>query len=764
MSIDIKQELLRHPAAYPRTAPLNTNQTQSSSSELEGLTEDGVRLPASIALESGLPTLADVQATLLKIAAPKHLGSAEAGGVATPYFSFEAGEPENFTASQHAEFVREFSTDVAELKLRINRLKLRVAKIALRGSAYRESSFRRDEVNDPLEIRSSQAWQAYAKGFESDEHRSQFVADYNSIVPSLYRTESSHLLSSHDAGLIYEVYSSMRHDKEGPSKDETAAIRPVFARLVEIGQQLRDIEEAPLLFSLSDEKDDHQGALRESWRRYRELARELAALEEHGNWCCPSYGESLKPQRGLAQHSEPFKTDYQRYQNTVVWSVERKAHRVFFRDTISKENASSMLFPNGLAAMEAVFLLIAEDLNRKPRGRTPQDKLTVLSASDLYVEVGASIFAFCQRTNLNQQKIPSYDTDALIGAIKKELPCAVFLEPLANSYGMRVTEVSRVLEALSDHDWENEASDAYRADERLMYLVIDSTTLGPQALWKQCKLDKLPHFVRVVNIESLIKYGEDGQDLTSAAVVTISGQSANFDLEYIRSRRGFMPSEQMARRIDFSVDRDAIERRLARHSRNTGLISRRLDDHAAKTVGFIDRPQHPLLAEHPDYEALARESSGFGGLVSVGLRYSLLNDYRELQGVSPHTWDDRPMDRTGKERIAKAYSILVTLLAGEVGLDLVLGTSFGFNTTRLAVYERQRNDNEQPLANGYQSIPYVRIAPGVETVKDAVLTAAVLKRADEIFSTAIRARQVGQLSELLVKGGARLTSGRDASH
>jgi cystathionine beta-lyase/cystathionine gamma-synthase len=414
-----------------------------------------------------------------------------------------------------------------------------------------------------------------------------------------------------------------------------------------------------------------------------------------------------------------------------------------------------MLFPNGLGALEAVFQLIAHDLDS---GRRPESKPIVLSGKDLYVEVKNSILAFCSRSQLDHKEILAYDTDTLISAIKEDSPCAVFLEPVANSYDLRVTEVGRVIEALREWDWRRDARYTSPRQDRYIYLVIDSTTLGPQALWKRCTLENLPPFVRVVNIESLIKYGEDGQDLTGAAVVTLAGRYPGAGFKNIRSRRGFMPSEPAARRVDFSIDRQALDRRLARHSRNTDIVARSLDKHAVAEGGFLDRPCHPLLAEHPDHEAFASEAGGSGSLLSVGFRYSLLKDYRELYGEPPSEWQGRPMAVSDKERIAKAYSTLVTQLAGDIGLDLLLGTSFGFNTSRIAVYTRQLVNDEHALAKGHREAPYLRVASGTETIKDAVLVAAVLKRADEIFSEAIRTRKVGELSDAILKRKAHLVS------
>ena len=274
--------------------------------------------------------------------------------------------------------------------------------------------------------------------------------------------------------------------------------------------------------------------------------------------------------------------------------------------------------------------------------------------------------------------------------------------------------------------------------------------MGSLALWKNRKLEQLPRFVRVINIESLIKFGEDGQDVTTAGLVTILGEYADHELDMIRRRRGFMPIEQIARRVDFSMDREGLEGRMQRHSRNTEVIAEALNQHTARNTGLLQQPSHPLLTSHPDHEKYRGETRGAGGLLNVGFDESSLFDYRELFGDPPHTWQGQKMQRSDRERISKAFSLLVTKLAGAVGLDLIRGTSFGFNTSRIAVYEYSKETEgevEYDLRNGR----YLRIAPGTETIKDTILLAAVLKRADEIFGEALRKRRIEELCELLFR-------------
>ena len=412
--------------------------------------ELGVPLPRRLGIESGLPSHNEVQGTLSRLAGRIELTAKPKNSDGdSARILFEAGESELYTEKQHELFLSEFASEVDEVALRINRLKLRIATVILRAGYFKEDStpFDRDH---PLENLSSQTYTCKTDGITSEEERAILVRDFNRVIPEQFRISDNPLLSGHDAELMYRVAGAMRFYREPSSSEEIEVAQLLLERVTRIGRQLKEIEQSPLLFSLADAKNDHQEVVRSCWSGYREIIKQMAALEEYGNWCSPGYGESLKPQRGRSQHVEPFKTDYQRWHTPLVQDLDRTAHKVFFRETTYNERGASFLFSSGMAAFEAVFQLIAEDQEalRRLKKATPRIP-EILSTKGLYFEAKDSITSFCERSGIPHREICPATTKEIIKTIVKNRPHAVFLEPLANSYGAQVTEVGKIISALT---------------------------------------------------------------------------------------------------------------------------------------------------------------------------------------------------------------------------------------------------------------------------------------------------------------------------
>lgn len=143
---------------------------------------------------------------------------------------------------------------------------------------------------------------------------------------------------------------------------------------------------------------------------------------------------------------------------------------------------------------------------------------------------------------------------------------------------------------------------------------------------------------------------------------------------------------------------------------------------------------------------------GQGALMSLEIDWKFFQTYQERVLDERETSLGKPVNKweflVRIRDVAKAYIQLVYFLLEQAGVDVASGTSYGFNTTRLAVYERSNLQEASPY---YRGSPYVRVSVGTENAKDAYFIAHALRRANHIFTNAIREHRLLHLTTSLLK-------------
>ena len=246
------------------------------------------------------------------------------------------------------------------------------------------------------------------------------------------------------------------------------------------------------------------------------------------------------------------------------------------------------------------------------------------------------------------------DTTGLLEAIDAFSPSAVFLDSLSNTKWMPVPDLKRVAERLRDTD---------------TYLIVDNTGLSvgcqPFAIADPS--------VRLVVFESLLKYAQLGLDRVNAGIIIARPDDAEI-LDGYREHLGTNIPDVAALALP-RPNRGSLERRLARLQRNALFLAQRLDQLAPQATII-----YPGLCSHPCARGVT-DLAFSGGCLSIILG---------ADGCSP--------------RRESALIRAAVTEAADHGVQLLAGSSFGFDTTRIYL----------TAATADYGDPFVRIAAGIE--------------------------------------------------
>ncbi|MCB0338128.1 MAG: hypothetical protein KDD53_00925 [Bdellovibrionales bacterium] len=739
---------------------------QATTTQPDDLTETllvASTLPARPnALNSGLPSLSDINNTISRLALPITLAPKSPSSWRRSC-NFQGEQVVFLSEGEYQQYQREFAQDVSELHLRVQRLKIKIGTELLRGIHHLERP-NDAPYNWGDEFPSRQAWSKALSLSRDDSDFSQdetddLIAKYNALVPEAHRLIHREHIASLDGNLISETLGAAIYYPDPLPESARGPIEAIFERTKQLEKRLVEMKSMPLLFAPQSREQSHEAELKEIRLEYRALLKEYSGLIEAQSWHSPTYGASLSEQRGPRQSSEPFRSDYQRFKMPELVELQRELHRALFRRTEYHEHTSSFLFNGGMAAFEATFRLIERDLEQQSRfsGGRPQ-KPVVLAANDLYFEVDRSLRDFTGAHFTTPQLFDPHDIDGLIKLIKAKLPNAVCLNSLSNHFRMDVTEITSLLAKLADWEPDKRTTSRLYANgrsslsKRTINIVIDNTTAGVLAKWKNFNFGDLPKFIRVISIESLVKFAQDGLELAPAGLMTISGEYSDSEIKSIQSRRGYSPPENTVRKLAFFSDARSYERRMHRHSRNSKFLSGELTTEISES-GFISDVIHPFLSKHSDRRSARVELEDGGGLFNIEFNFEALKGYRERIEWSGRTSYKDPVSphQFGKEceLLAQAFQACLVSLAREADVNLHLGTSFGFDTTRVAVYEHRLEEAVEP-EYGYRRRPYLRVSPGTENIKEMRLLANLFKRTAKLFTTAMQEQRLFELRDRIL--------------
>ena len=390
--------------------------------------------------------------------------------------------------------------------------------------------------------------------------------------------------------------------------------------------------------ALLDELAAEKASLADLLRVERALT---AALVGAADWQSPSFVHSLIPSAGR-QHGRirPHWNDYKRDRHL---DAEHYEHDYIHALVDGPRELQALLTSCGMAAFTTVLSFL--QLEGKLDG-------PVLAGAGLYHENRLLL----ERMLPGRLRfVDEADTESLLRAVDEYRPSALFLDSLSNTKWMPLPDLTRVLDRLAGTQ---------------TYLVVDNTGLSvacqPFALADES--------VRLIVVESLLKYAQLGLDRANAGIIVARSDNAE-RLAFYREHLGTNVADVAVHALP-RPNRRVLERRLARLQRNALLLAERLAAESASHADVV----YPGLPSHR-CAALTQQLSFRGGCFSLVFR--------------------EPGESLRRER-----GFLDQAVAEAAGRDVMLlgGSSFGFDTTRIYLTAEGADYGE----------PFVRIAAGTE--------------------------------------------------
>lgn len=245
------------------------------------------------------------------------------------------------------------------------------------------------------------------------------------------------------------------------------------------------------------------------------------------------------------------------------------------------------------------------------------------------------------------------DSNNFIEMIDSHRPSAIFLDSLTNAPDIIVPNIKAITEHLLKTKTET-------------YLVIDNTGLSvylqpfPLIIWKRSQL-------RLILFESLLKYHQFGMDRTNGGIIISYGKGTEKIFDY-RDHSGTIISDVAASSLP-TPNRKFLIKRLAYHTKNAKFL-------AGVLQTWIDA--------HPN--------SPFEGISYPGIGSYFTVKFKKMHVTIPNF---------------KRFVKLSLAIAKHHHINLVSGSSFGFNSTRVYLTAMRSKPNT----------PFIRIAIGTEPIE-----------------------------------------------
>lgn len=238
--------------------------------------------------------------------------------------------------------------------------------------------------------------------------------------------------------------------------------------------------------------------------------------------------------------------------------------------------AHGLSFASGLAAEDALLRAVLK----------PGDELLI--GDDAYGGTYRLVSRVLGAWGVRHRVVDLTDLDAVRAALQESRPRLVWAETPSNPF-LRVTDIAALAELVHAHD---------------ALLVVDNTFATP-ALQRPLLLGA------DVVVHSTTKYLGGHSDVVGGAVVLRDDTFAE-QVRFVQFAAGAVSGPLDAWLTTRGIKTLAV--RMQRHGENALAVAQRLVGHAAVT-----RVHYPGLPEHPGHAIAARQSSGFGGIVTVEL-------------------------------------------------------------------------------------------------------------------------------------------------
>ncbi|MBY0473228.1 PLP-dependent transferase [Patescibacteria group bacterium] len=418
----------------------------------------------------------------------------------------------------------------------------------------------------------------------------------------------------------------------------------------------------------------HVPQLIQKKKEYSDLLRTfhatLGGLLSAGNWQSPSFWHTATPQAGnetgkISVSANDYKRD--------MHADEKRYGQAFVKAYVDHPlRLAPFAFPtsSGMSAVATVLTSL--------RSRVAPGSVVMVGQASYFQNKWQLEKLFPGQVHY----VDEFDTENMLLIAEKLQPSIVFLDSICGAESLAMPNLHVLIPKLSN------------ILPSTSTLVLDNTGLATSYQ----PLHELPlkplGGMHLVVVESLLKFHQFGFDRVSGGIIwaPVGSEQGLFEA---RMHLGTIMPDASVLAMPLP-NRELFDARLARIGRNARLLAEKLDTALRHGGGVVSHVVHPSLPTYAGYE-WSKNLSFQGPFVTLSFKEG-------KQSVSHYD----------------AFVSRVTGAAKKAGIDIVGGTSFGFDTTRLYVTAR--------YATGITS-PFVRISVGTETKNEIEALARVFEEA-----------------------------------
>lgn len=397
----------------------------------------------------------------------------------------------------------------------------------------------------------------------------------------------------------------------------------------------------------------------------RAAYRQRGVLLCANDWQSPVYASTIaigenRLTTGIAEH----RWDYKRDGHLDALEYEKQFLDQYVSHLGSK-NAVGYLANCGMAAFTTMLSFIAHELRL--------GESTVLF-QPMYFEnlhLARAFFphALQSRPHTNEETI---------SILREQQPSVVFCDAVTNCGDVVSFDIAAILKWAATETTNPTA------------IVID-TTCVPTVLLPAGLLKALPDHVYVVLVESLAKHHQFGMDTVTGGISILHApDSIHENFRKARARFGGNIADASVGALP-KPNREALVRRMKRHSQNTRFLAERLQQ-------YIDSPDHYSVLESIAWLSEGTHTAQWYRGSCLNLRL-----HRQFKSVKHY----------------QEFEAKVVEISKNCGHPIALSTSFGFDVSRLYVTAPSTPFEE----------PFLRVSLGTETTSEMTVFAEVLEQA-----------------------------------
>lgn len=495
--------------------------------------------------------------------------------------------------------------------------------------------------------------------------------DFDSL-PVKQQTYRDLLLDFAELDYLYSTYTSKLEHISSYYLIHNTSVSLKFLRNTasalqkEISQHLSQIRQYKML---KPEKMNLNNAIRDKQKLYSDLhhyVQIIAALITATDWQSPSFNHSKIPQAGrLTGQITGTINDYKRDQHP-----DEKYYEDAFIDQyingFQKLLVKSYLTNSGMSAFTTILLYLQAE--KKISG-------TILFGKSMYFECKELISKIWPEF----VEVDEHNTAEIIDKIKQHHPSVIFFDSLSNTKNTALPDLTTILSVIKKNNYP-------------CTIIIDNT--GLSLTWQPFKHMLNPGKISLIVFESLNKYHQFGLDHVTAGIVWMYGKQS-WKLYHYRAYGGLNIT-------DFSTlalpqpNAVMLNQRLMRYQRNASFFASTLQeyitDNKLKKFSCIN---YANLKHHPSYQW--SKNLPFHGSSCV-------------------------IDFTPEHANIKTYKSFmknILLMAKKDNVQIIAGTSFGLNTTRIYLTALRATTFAQP---------FLRISVGTETYQEMQAVTQVFKK------------------------------------